>query len=352
MRKYGWKLLGVLLVGFSLIGGLLIPLKIGITGVRLQNADSLNVRTGQTAHVEIDIYNFGDSFNLEQVLLKRHEVNVMAESHSWNPAGTLFADFKPIFGRNGEKKEGLYNLYVKANGKWMAFPAALSISKSAMDTADVVTNPAIASIDANPDLLKGFPNRPILNESIRNLLYHVPMWFSMIFVLSLAAWYAIKYLNKGSIDHDLRSDALVRIGILAGILGCVTGSFWAHVTWDSWWPRDPKLNGLAIGMVMYLAYLLLRAGIRDEHQKARISAVYNLFVFPIFIALIIIMPKISGESNHPGAGGTVTFKQYDLDNTLRMFFYPAVLGWILLFSWLGSLLYRYKKLEYQKLDEE
>lgn len=31
-----------------------------------------------------------------------------------------------------------------------------------------------------------FPNLPILNESIRNLLFHVPMWFSMVFLLLLS----------------------------------------------------------------------------------------------------------------------------------------------------------------------
>jgi heme exporter protein C len=143
----------------------------------------------------------------------------------------------------------------------------------------------------------------------------------------------------------LRSDAFVKTGIVAGLLGCATGSVWASVTWDSWWPRDPKLNGVAIGMLMYLAYLLLRSSIKDDYQRARISAVYNLFVFPIFISLIVIMPKLGGEGLHPGAGGTVGFKQYDLDNTLRMYFYPAVLGWILIYAWVAQLLYRTNKLE-------
>lgn len=351
MRQNWWKWLGAILLAYVIIGGLILPLKTGITGVRLANSSSFEMESGVETKVEADFYNFGDHFEVNKVLLKNDSFLFNAHQISWNPDGTLTATFLPKMGTRNESTV-LYTLYCQSKNKWMAFPMALSIRKGVADTIPVAADTLMkTAIDANPDLLKGFPDRPILNESIRNLLYHVPMWFSMIFLLSLAAWYAVKYLRTGNIDHDLRSDSLIRIGILAGILGCITGMVWARITWNTWWPRDPKLNGVAIGMLMYFAYLLLRAGIRDDHQKARVGAVYNLFVFPIFIALIIIMPKLAGDSLHPGAGGTVTFKQYDLDNTLRKFFYPAVIGWILLYTWVASLLYRYRKIEY-KISEE
>jgi heme exporter protein C len=352
MKRNWWKWLGVLLTGYALVGGLSMPMKTGITGVRLQGADSLHVASGRTVMVETDIYNFGDSFQISDVILKNDAHVFRSRSNSWDPNGTITSKFQPHLGSDNEGD--IYTLYVKGNGQWMAFPGALSIVRSAADSgvsnSDSLTK---GQLEADPDFLKGFPNRPILNESIRNLLYHVPLWFSMIAILAIAAIYAIRYLSKGNMDMDMKSDALIRAAMLAGVLGCLTGSVWASITWDSWWPRDPKLNGVAIGMLMYMAYFLLRAGIRDEHQRARVSSVYNLFVFPIFIALIVIMPKISGDSLHPGAGGTVTFKQYDMDNTMRMFFYPAVAGTILLYCWFANLIYRYKKLEYnQILDSE
>ena len=39
------------------------------------------------------------------------------------------------------------------------------------------------------------PRLPILNETIRVLYYHVPMWFSMIFLLMMAMYYAIRFLR-------------------------------------------------------------------------------------------------------------------------------------------------------------
>lgn len=345
-------MLGVILIGYVVIGGLFTPLKTGITNISSGENGSLNIETNTPSKLTIDIYNPGSSFVPEEVLLANGSKTFKANNLQWNPSGFLTASINPLFGKNGAS-ETMYNLFVKANGQWMSFPNALGIKAAASDTGK--SNAVSLSqdeINSNPTKMKGFPNRIILYESIRNLLYHVPMWFSMIFILTLAAWQAIMYLRTGNLDYDLRSDSLIRVGLLAGILGCLTGSVWASVTWGEWWPRDPKLNGVAIGMVMYLAYLLLRNGIRDEYQKARVAAVYNLFIYPVFISLIIIMPKLAGDSLHPGAGGSVTFKQYDLDNSLRMYFYPAVIGWICIFSWLASLLYRYKKLESENNNHE
>lgn len=338
--------MGVLLVLYALAGGLFTPLKTGITGV-----NKVQIQSGIQDVFTVDVYNPGESFKPDQVVLKNSTHQFVADSFQYNPDGLLTVFTKAVYGTKTES--GLFNLYVHANGKWMGLPSALSVVWNSADTvasAAAVSNKDLLANADNPDEMKGFPNRSILNESIRNLLYHVPMWFSMIFVMAFAAWQSVKFLRTGNLDADIRTESLVVTGLLAGVLGCVTGSFWASVTWQSWWPRDPKLNGVAIGMLMYLAYLLLRSGIRDDYQKARASAVYNLFVFPVFVALIWVMPKISGDSLHPGAGGTVGFNQYDLDNTLRMYFYPAVAGWIMIFSWIASLLYRTNKLELTQSD--
>jgi heme exporter protein C len=349
MKKNWWKWLGVILLAYALAGGLFNPLKTGITGVRIAGSDSFVMISGVETKLEVDIYNFGSDFTAKQVLLGKGPHKISGKVVGFSPEGTLTVSFTPAIKSLGFEAQGPFNLYVNNGTHWMAFPGAVVLKQGPLDTSKNAAS--IQPFNADPDLIKGFPNRPILNESIRNLLYHVPMWFTMITLLSMAAWFAIKYLRTGNLDYDLKSDSYIRMGILTGILGCITGMFWARVTWAAWWPRDPKLNGVAIGMLMYLAYMLLRSGLRDEHQRARIGAVYNLFVFPIFIALIWVMPKLAGDSLHPGAGGTVTFKQYDMDNTLRAYFYPAVLGWILLFSWMSQMLYRYRKLEIETIIE-
>lgn len=50
----------------------------------------------------------------------------------------------------------------------------------------------------------------------------------------------------------------------------------------------------------------------------------------------MILPRMT-DSLHPGNGGNPAFASYDLDNHMRMIFYPAVTGWILMGAWLVQL---------------
>lgn len=198
-------------------------------------------------------------------------------------------------------------------------------------------------------LLMPIPDLPILEQSIRNLFYHVPMWFGMILLLSASLYHAIRYLSKPNLNSDMQSAQYAYIGILFGVIGLITGMVWANYTWGTPWTNDPKLNSAAIGMLMYLAYMVLRGSIEDEEKRARVSAVYNIFCFPVYLVLIFILPRLT-DSLHPGNGGNPGFNSYDLDSRLRMVFYPAVLGWTLLGFWIAQLSIRYKTLEQRQHD--
>ncbi|QHT68625.1 cytochrome c biogenesis protein CcsA [Rhodocytophaga rosea] len=193
------------------------------------------------------------------------------------------------------------------------------------------------------------PRLAILNESIRNLYFHVPMWFGMLLILGISVFYSIKYLQKPSIESDDMAVYAAHTGILFGMLGLATGMAWARFTWGAWWVNDPKLNGAAIAMLIYMAYLVLRGSLEDEQQRARISAIYNIFAFATLVPLLFILPRLT-DSLHPGNGGNPGFSSYDLDSRMRMVFYPAVIGWGLLSVWITQLSVRLKKL--QRRSEE
>ena len=193
-------------------------------------------------------------------------------------------------------------------------------------------------------LLTSIPDLPILEQSIRNLFYHVSMWFAMVAMMGGSFGYAISFLSKEDLNKDHRSVALAQTGMLFATLGLLTGMIWAKYTWGAWWTNDPKLNGSAVPMLIYLAYFALRNSMDDGRKRARISAVYNIFAFVMMIVFIGILPRMT-DSLHPGNGGNPGFNSYDLDNRLRLVFYPAVIGWILVGTWIASLRYRLRKLE-------
>lgn len=205
----------------------------------------------------------------------------------------------------------------------------------------------LASVLVIYSIIAGFlgevPHLPILNETIRNLYFHVPMWFSMVILYLVSVIYSIRYLASGREDDDLVAIEFVNAGMIFGILGLVTGMIWGNFTWGSPWPNDPKMNSAAIATLMYMAYLVLRNSLDEEQKRARISAVYNIFAFPVMIVLLFILPRMT-DSLHPGNGGNPGFNSYDLDSRMRMVFYPACLGWILLGVWIATLQYRFRKL--------
>ena len=193
-------------------------------------------------------------------------------------------------------------------------------------------------------LLIDVPKLAILHETIRNLFFHVAIWFAMFILLIVSLTYSIKYLKKSHSYYDLVASEFALTGIFFGLIGITTGSVWARFTWGDWWVNDPKLNATTIALLIYLAYFVLRSSIADEQQRGRISAVYNIFSFAAAVPLIFILPRLT-DSLHPGNGGNPGFSAYDLDNNLRMVFYPAVIGWTIIGVWFATLRIRIKKIQ-------
>src|SRR5687767_15100484 len=200
-------------------------------------------------------------------------------------------------------------------------------------------------------LLFDVPRLNILNETIRALYFHVPMWFGMVLLFSVSLFYSVLYLLKPSSETDIRSVEFANVGLIFGILGMITGMLWANYTWGSPWHGDPKRNGAAIALLVYFAYFILRASIQNEEQRARLSAVYNIFAFAAMVPLIFIIPRLT-SSMHPGSGGNPGFNMYDLDSKMRLVFYPAVIGWLLIGTWISLVRIKIRSLENQILDLE
>jgi heme exporter protein C len=207
-------------------------------------------------------------------------------------------------------------------------------------------------------LLLDVPRVKILNETIRNIYFHVCMWFAMMILFTISVVNAVKYLNKYDLKYDIISKQYAVVGILFGILGYATGSIWASFTWAdpnkpfvesfSAIAKDPKLIGAAIALLIYFAYLVLRGSIPDIDKRARIAAVYNVFAFAFLFPSIWIIPRLL-ESLHPGGEGNPALNPKDMDARMRMIFYPAVLGWTLLGVWITSLKVRMTFLKEKKL---
>lgn len=193
-----------------------------------------------------------------------------------------------------------------------------------------------------------------IEQTMRNLFFHVPMWFGMTILFIVSAVYAILYLKTPTSLNDIYSYEFAKTGIVLGLLGYVTGMIWANYTWGKPISGDPKQIGAAIGVLIYCAYFVLRGNIVDD-KKARISAVYNIFAFAMMVPCLFILPRLV-ESLHPGGQemgggqGNPALNPRDTTSLMRLVFWPAVLGWSLLATWITTLRIRLALLQEKKLS--
>jgi heme exporter protein C len=190
-------------------------------------------------------------------------------------------------------------------------------------------------------LLFGMPAREILHETVRNMFFHVCMWFVLMTLCTTSVIYSIKYLRTQNLRYDIYAVNFAKTGIFFGLLGYATGALWAKYTWTEFADAsqiftEPKLTGAAIALLIYFAYLVLRGSLTDIDKKARISAVYNIFAYAMLFPMLLILPRLM-ESLHPGKGGNPALNFKDSDDRIKMVFYPAIIGWILLGVWITSL---------------
>lgn len=198
--------------------------------------------------------------------------------------------------------------------------------------------------------LGGVPAKPILNETIRNLYFHVSMWFSMMIFFIVSVVYSVKFLRSNKLIHDYYALEFAKSGIVFGMLGLLTGMIWANYTWGKPWSNDPKQLGAAIALLIYFAYMVLRNSLTDEDKRAKTSAVYNIFAFAMLIPTIWVIPRML-ESLHPGGMGNPAFNTKDIDSRMRMIFWPAAVpGWTLLGVWITSLRIRLRRVQDLKIE--
>lgn len=333
--KHWWKILGIGLLLFASIAALRVPLSPALVHV---SPDRI-----APGPVELMLTGYNTRFELgySEVWLENSGVLICATKVEALDATHLQATVDVPAGL----REGLTTIVVDHTDDGnLRMPEALWTDGVGGGTTSIACR-ELEKGDEHIPVGFTFPNRSILYESIRNLHFHVPMWFTMIVLMGISVFQSIKVLGSNSLDRDLAAEMSVRIGLVFCVLGLITGALWARATWGAFWTNDVKLNGAAVTGLIYVAYLVLRGSVQDAHKRARLAAIYNIFAFVLLVLFLFVVPRLNAiDSLHPGNGGNSGFSDLDMDNNLRSIFYPAVLGWILLGCWMYDLRVRAARL--------
>jgi heme exporter protein C len=352
MKKHWWKALSVALLFYTLFIGLHTPLRPAL--VDETNRATQTIKVGQPTTIKATGYNTAftksktirawltivDSIRGKDGLppvypIKAEKIAVLDDTHldvSFQIPATL-----PL-----SKNLQEANLVLDTDEE------GLLLRKTIVQIAQDSINSAVgrslwtAEMGIEPKPKKyAFPNLEFTRETIRNVYFHVPMWFVMFTMYAIGLFYSIQFLRKKDLMDDLRAVSFTRTGTAFGLFGLFTGGLWANYAWGEPFPiNEIKLLMTYTALAIYLAYFILRMSFDDFERRARISAVYSIFSFSSLIPLLYVVPKLAAASSHPGNGGNSSIATQDMDNAMRMVFYPASVGWILLGLWIATLVVR------------
>ncbi len=194
----------------------------------------------------------------------------------------------------------------------------------------------------SPSSWNEFPMIPGLEEKAKIIFFHVPTaWLASIAFL-MAMIYGVKYLVKGNLDNDAKSNAALQLGFVFAVLATVTGSIWAKFTWGAFWHWDPRETSIFILLLIYGSLFALRSAIENEDKRAKLSAVYSIIAFLTVPFFIFIMPRIMtglhpGSANDDTSGPIVDFK---MDANMMLVFYLSLIAFTILYFWMWRLSYK------------
>jgi len=173
-----------------------------------------------------------------------------------------------------------------------------------------------------------------LGYFVRIAFFHIPVAWVSILAFLLAAWWAIQYLKTRDVIYDRRSAQSAKLGLIFCLLATVSGAVFAKLTWGAYWNWDPRQTTIFVLLLLYGAYLALRAAVEDEEQRAKLSAVYALLSFLTVPFLVFIIPRFY-FSLHPdpvlNSAGTI-----QMDPIMLYVLIAALTGCTGLFWWLFS----------------
>ncbi len=160
--------------------------------------------------------------------------------------------------------------------------------------------------------LGGVPVKPILNETIRNLYFHVAMWFGMMIFFIISVSYSVKYLRYNKLTDDIYAVEFARSRNRFWFFGTCHRFSLGKIYLGCFLEQRSKTIGSGYSAAN-LPGILRSQKFFDgcETNLHGISAVYNVFAFAMLFPTIWIIPRLV-ESLHPGGMGKypLRYKRY------------------------------------------
>ncbi len=177
------------------------------------------------------------------------------------------------------------------------------------------------------------PMEAVMGQVQRVFYFHVAnAWVGMLGFM-VAAISGVAFLLKADRKWDIIGIAAIEISFVFFLTAIISGSIWARGSWGTWWTWDPRLTSAAIVELLYAAYFMLRQGIEDPDQRARIAAIYAILSF-ISVPLTFISIRIF-RTIHPviiGSGAASAEGSFDMTTKMLVTFMFSLLTFSFIFA--------------------
>lgn len=158
--------------------------------------------------------------------------------------------------------------------------------------------------------------------------FHVSIAETALVAYAVAAVSALLFLRRREARYDRLSLAAVRLGLLFSALVMATGMIWGKAAWGVWWAWEPRLSTFLVALLLYGAYLVVRAAIDDEARRATVAAVFSIFAF-MDVPITFFATRFQPEGLHPVV---FTSQGAGMDGVMLSTFIVCTVGMIVLLA--------------------
>ena len=106
--------------------------------------------------------------------------------------------------------------------------------------------------------------------------FHVPSAYVMYLGATTCFVGSLWYLINGSDRGDAIAQAGGELAVAFGMIVIISGPLWARKAWGTYWTWDPRLTTTMLALLIYQAYIVLRAFGGEGEAERRFAAALGI----------------------------------------------------------------------------
>ena len=101
--------------------------------------------------------------------------------------------------------------------------------------------------------------------------FHAPIAYDMYIGAGACFLGSVAYFISPSDRADAFAKAGAETAVVFGLLVMITGPLWGAKAWGAYWTWDPRLTTTMLGVLIYVAYVVLRSFAGDGEAERKFA---------------------------------------------------------------------------------